>query len=114
MSTIHQPLAVVSSMNDVLVASDIQQSATGAPMQLADSTVASMEIMQDSEFVSNLHSPSTAEIDGGEFLDELSEYFVQYEVPLGMINKLMALQLYRLNFIIDDSGNYLFIFIQFY
>jgi hypothetical protein len=91
-------------MNDVLVASEAQHAAIGAPMQLADSTVASMDIMQDEEYVANLQSTGT-EIDGGQFLDQLSEYFTQYEVPVGMINKLMALQLYRLDFIIDDSGS---------
>jgi hypothetical protein len=104
-STISQPLAVVSSMNDVFSASEAQQTAIGTQMQLADSTVASMEIMQDQEFVSNLQANGGTEIDGGEFLDQLSEYFTQYEVPVGMINKLMALQLYRLDFIIDDSGS---------
>ena len=103
-STANQPLAVVSSMNDVFVASEAQHTATGIPMQLAESTVASMDIMQDQEFVSNLQANGT-EIDGGQFLDQLSEYFTQYEVPVGMINKLMALQLYRLDFIIDDSGS---------
>lgn len=91
-------------MNDVLAASEAQQHATGTPMQLAESTVASMDIMQDPEYLSNLQSNGT-EIDGGEFLDQLTNYFIQYEVPVGMINKLMALQLYRLHFIIDDSGS---------
>lgn len=90
-------------MGDVLAASAAQSHATGAPMQLSDSTVASLDIMQDEEYGRGLVGPHS-KFDGGEMLDQLTDYFVKYEVPVGMINKLMALQLYFLNFIIDDSG----------
>jgi hypothetical protein len=97
-----QSLAVVSSMGDVAEASEAQTTATGQPLQLSESTVAAMEIMQDSEYTGGFQLSTP--IDGSELLDKLTEYFVQYEVPVGLINKLMALQFYRLNFIVDDSG----------
>ena len=62
-----------------------------------------MQNLQDSSFTDEFHSG--AEIDGCELLDELTDYFVQYEVPVGMINKIVALKEYRLHFIIDDSGS---------
>lgn len=62
-----------------------------------------MQNLQDSSFTDQFHS-NTA-IDGCELLEELTDYFVQFEVPVGMINKVVALKDYRLNFIIDDSGS---------
>jgi len=43
------------------------------------------------------------ELDGGDLLDGLSAIFAKYEVPIGLVNKLLALGEYKLNFIIDDS-----------
>jgi hypothetical protein len=62
-----------------------------------------MQRLQDSSFTSQFNS--NVEIDGCELLEELTDYFVQFEVPVGMINKVVALKDYRLNFIIDDSGS---------
>ena len=102
-STGDQPLAIVSSMEDISNASQQQQQSTGTQLQLADSTVASMDIIQDDDFTNQFQSPGGT--DGSELLDGLTEYFVKYEVPVGLINKLMALQFYQLKFIIDDSGS---------
>ena len=99
-----QPLAIVSSMGDVSEATEQQQSSTGTTFQLADSTVASMEIMMDEDFTNQFQAPNGG-ADGSDLLDGLTEYFVKYEVPVGLINKLMALQFYQLKFIIDDSGS---------
>jgi hypothetical protein len=99
-----QPLAIVSSMDDIATASQQQQTSTGTTLQLADSTVASMEIIQDEDFTDQFQAPGGG-ADGSELLDGLTEYFVKYEVPVGLINKLMALQFYQLKFIIDDSGS---------
>lgn len=35
----------------------------------------------------------------------LMDYFVVYEIPIGLLNKLLELRNYRLNFMIDDSGS---------
>jgi hypothetical protein len=98
-----ETLAVVSSMNDIVDATEAQADATGAPMQLSPSTSHAMQYMQGDEYLTQFQSG--AEMDGGEVLDGLTEYFVQYEIPIGLINKLRALSYYRLNFIIDDSGS---------
>jgi hypothetical protein len=96
------PLQVISSLADVAQATDAQSDATGVPMQLADSTVQAIQNTQSDEYVGQFNvSPSNAD----SVLDGLTEAFIQYEVPIGMINKLQALAAYRLNFIIDDSGS---------
>lgn len=96
-------IAIVSSTNDIAEATQTQEQATGEPMRLSESTTSSMEIMQDQEFLDKFEAP--APIDGGELLDKLCNVFAKYEVPVGLINKLLALEQYHLNFIIDDSGS---------
>jgi hypothetical protein len=96
-----QPLAIVSSMNDVGDATTAQVEATGAPMQLAQSTVASLDIIQDDDYGNQFQGGG----DSADLLEGLTNYFVQYEIPVGMLNKLLALQFYNLYFIIDDSGS---------
>lgn len=99
-----QALAVVSSTNDIAEATAIQEKATGKPMQLSDATVSSMQIIQDKDFVDSFRT--SQKLDGGNLLDGISNVFAQYEVPIGLLNKLLALQLYDLlNFKIDDSGS---------
>jgi hypothetical protein len=99
---VSEPLQVISSLADVVQATDAQSDATGVPMQLADSTVQAIQNTQSDEYVGQFNvSPA----DACSVLDGLTEAFIQYEVPLGMINKLQALAAYRLNFIIDDSGS---------
>ena len=71
-------------------------------MQVSDSTVSTMESMQDSSFLNSFHS--VGELDGGELLEGLTEYFIKFEIPVGMIHKLFDLRKYRLSFLVDDSG----------
>lgn len=64
----------------------------------------SVDIMQDGEYLKKFgDGPATSGLDGGVFLDLLSQWFARYEAPIGLINKLLALSEYKLNFIIDDS-----------
>jgi hypothetical protein len=97
-----EPLQVISSLDDVVQATDAQSDATGVPMKLADSTVQAIQNTQSDAYVSQFNVGTA---DGNMVLDGLTEAFIQYEVPIGMINKLHALAAYRLNFIIDDSGS---------
>jgi hypothetical protein len=102
-STQAPPLAVISSVEDLMEASTLQQSATGLPIQQAVSTAASTDIIQDPVFLSEFRSPE--ELEGGEILDKLGEEFAKYETPMGMMNKLLGIKDRHLNFIIDDSGS---------
>eukprot|EP00604_Paraphysomonas_vestita_P002306 CAMPEP_0174817972 /NCGR_PEP_ID=MMETSP1107-20130205/554_1 /TAXON_ID=36770 /ORGANISM="Paraphysomonas vestita, Strain GFlagA" /LENGTH=321 /DNA_ID=CAMNT_0016029205 /DNA_START=109 /DNA_END=1071 /DNA_ORIENTATION=+ len=99
--TQNQPLAIVSSMDDVGAATDAQATALGTSMQLAPSTIASLDIIQDDDYGSQFQAGT----DGADLLEGLTNYFIQYEIPVGMLNKLMALQFYSLSFLIDDSGS---------
>lgn len=96
-------LAIVSTPEDVQAASDLQEQKTGKPMALSEATTASIEIIQDEDFLAKFEAPQP--INGGELLDGLTSYFAKYEVPIGMVNKLLGLTEYKLNFIIDDSGS---------
>merc|ERR1719162_420875 len=90
-------------MGDVADASEQQYQATGTSLQLAESTTATMEIIQDEEFTEEFQQPGG--VDGSEILEGLTEFLSKYEVPVGLINKLLALQMYHLRFIVDDSGS---------
>lgn len=98
------PVAVVSSMGDIADAGEEQYAATGTNLALSNSTAAAIEIIQDEEFTEQFQDPG-GDLDGSELLEGLTRHFARFEVPLGLINKLMALQLYHLKFIIDDSGS---------
>lgn len=99
----NKSLAVISSTQDIMQASKIYEQATNEPMHLSESTASSMEIMQDQEYLEDFRSPQ--KLDGGELLDKLSNIFSKYEIPIGLVNKLLALKQYKLNFIVDDSGS---------
>lgn len=105
-TTVAEPnkaLAIVSTPDDVQNASELQMEKTGQPMQLSEATTASMEILQDEEFLEKFKAAQP--LDGGDLLDGLTSYFAKYEVPIGMVNKLLVLSEYKLNFLIDDSGS---------
>eukprot|EP00604_Paraphysomonas_vestita_P001208 CAMPEP_0174817878 /NCGR_PEP_ID=MMETSP1107-20130205/435_1 /TAXON_ID=36770 /ORGANISM="Paraphysomonas vestita, Strain GFlagA" /LENGTH=466 /DNA_ID=CAMNT_0016028975 /DNA_START=48 /DNA_END=1448 /DNA_ORIENTATION=+ len=99
--TSEQPLAIISSMEDVSAATIAQQDATGLPMNLAPSTVATFDVIQDDSYVNQFQAGT----DGADLLEGLTNYFIQYEVPIGLLNKLLILRNYKLHFIIDDSGS---------
>lgn len=98
-----QSLTIVSSLQDIQEASQAQQNVTGKPMQVSESMIASIDIMQDSEYLNKFGTKES--LDGGGLLDGLTKIFERHEVPIGLINKLLILSEYSLNFIIDDSGS---------
>lgn len=104
--TSEQPLAIISSMTDIGEATEAQHHATGLPMALAPSTISTFEAVQDDAYVNKLQGTTGGgSLDGADLLDGLTNYFIQYEVPLGLLHKLLALEHYKLNFIVDDSGS---------
>lgn len=96
-------LAIVSSPAHIADAMQAQQAATGAPMVVAPTTVQSMQMMQDPAFLARFNAPQP--LDGSVMLDGLTNIFSRYEIPVGMMHKLMALSQFHLNFMIDDSGS---------
>ncbi|KAL3766576.1 hypothetical protein ACHAW5_003879 [Stephanodiscus triporus] len=102
-----QALPVVSCMEDHMQLNDD----LGTNIPLAESTDATIEMMQDSEFCADAGmNPDTV-------VDELGAVLSKYEVPMGLMNKLSPLyhhsmtqlmmlsEFQALEFIIDDSGS---------
>lgn len=97
------PLAIVSSLDDLRDASVVQKENNGFSVPMAVSTFETVDMLKDDDILQQYKS--NLPIDGGAILDKLGEIFAKYETPLGMINKLMMLTNYKLDFIIDDSGS---------
>mmetsp|Transcript_16607 Transcript_16607/g.40393 ORF Transcript_16607/g.40393 Transcript_16607/m.40393 type:complete len:458 (-) Transcript_16607:45-1418(-) len=92
-----EALPVVSSMDDV----EQLQDGVGTT-QLAESTNATIEMMQEPEIALD------AGMQPDEMIDQLGQVLAKYEIPIGLCNKLMMLSEYQsLEFIIDDSGSML-------
>ena len=94
-------LAVVSNMDDYETfnkAVVVYGEKNERPM--AESTSATIEMMQDPDMAERVGLKSD------EWLDRLGEIFARYEVPIGLMNKLMELQEFdMLEFLMDDSGS---------
>jgi len=91
-----QALPVVSNMEDAMQMNEDY----GQDVPLAESTNATIEMMQEPEI------SLAAGMQPDEMVDELGAILGKYEVPLGLMNKLMMLSEFQsLEFIIDDSGS---------
>jgi len=89
-------LAVVSNMDDHMKLNED----LGTNVALAESTDATIEMMQEPEIC------LAAGMQADEMVDQLGAILGKYEVPMGLMNKLMMLSEYAsLEFIIDDSGS---------
>lgn len=95
-----QALPVVTNMEDHEKLNEASTAAGGAEIPLAESTNATIEMMQEPEIsVEAGMTPDT-------MVDELGAILNKYEVPMGLMNKLMMLSEYEaLEFMIDDSGS---------
>ncbi len=96
-------LAVICSTADAVSANDASIIGNHRPMVVSDSTAATLDIINDPGYVQGFET--SAPIDTQSIVNALGEIFTKYEVPLGLLNKLLILMQYRLNFIIDDSGS---------
>lgn len=95
-------MADYSSIHDAILVTDATVVDATAPA-LADSTIATMEIFQEPEIsLAAGFAPTAGE--GNTMFDQLTALLAPYEVPIGLINKLMLLEEFEvLEFIIDDS-----------
>eukprot|EP00980_Cylindrotheca_fusiformis_P030405 scaffold24770_cov142-Cylindrotheca_fusiformis.AAC.3 len=96
----NQALAVVTNMDDHEQLNEIVVNGGGKEIPLSESTNATIEMMQEPEIsVEAGMTPDT-------MVDELGAVLNKYEVPMGLMNKLMMLSEYQvLEFMIDDSGS---------
>lgn len=95
-------LAIVSTPDDIALASQSQMETFGQPTQLTPNTINAMTQIQSADYINRFNAEK---IDGGKLIDGLMKHFAKYEIPIGLISKLMTLSDYKLNFIIDDSGS---------
>jgi len=96
MPTNPNSLPVVSSMEDHMKLNED----LGVDVPLAESTDATIEMMQEPEICLE------AGMQPDEMVDQLGSILSKYEVPMGLMNKLMMLSEYAsLEFIVDDSGS---------
>jgi hypothetical protein len=101
--TTNLPLAVVSSPSDIEIAQQIQEHFNKYSVPMASSTESSMDLLQDQEMLQKFQYSTPPSNDS--ILDKLGEIFSKYDTPFGLINKLLMLTEYKLDFIIDDSGS---------
>lgn len=95
-----QALPVVSSMEDHEALNEIVVAGGGPEVPLSESTNATIEMMQEPEIC--VEAGMTADT----MVDALGQILNKYEVPMGLMNKLMMLSEFdSLEFIIDDSGS---------
>lgn len=69
------------------------------PISLSLGTLQAIDAMQLSEY-----QTAMTRMKEQSLFDGLTEHFIIYEVPIGLISKLLLLQDYHLHFMIDDSG----------
>jgi len=90
-----QALPIVSNMDDYEKMNDDL-----GEIPLAESTVATIEMLQEPEIAAE------AGLNSDDMIDELGKILGKYECPIGLTNKLMMLSEYTsLEFIMDDSGS---------
>jgi hypothetical protein len=92
-----EPLSVISNYSDLH--NICNESGVPIEIEMPSSTMNSIQFMNSDTYLSNGNGNSEQNL-----FDGLCEYFTIYEVPIGLISKLMELRNYRLNFMIDDSG----------
>jgi hypothetical protein len=80
--------------------------AEDTPISFSLGTLQAIDAMQHSEYQTAMTRAKEQSL-----FDGLTEHFVIYEIPIGLISKLILLQDYHLHFMIDDSGlSFLFFF----
>ena len=93
-------LPVVTNLEDHKLLCEASVAKGGQEIPLAEATIATMEIMQEPEIAME------AGMQADQVLDQLGQVLNKYEVPMGLMNKLMVLSEYDyLEFMIDDSGS---------
>jgi hypothetical protein len=100
------PLAVVATPEDV-INMNLASQAQGINTQMPTATVTAVQYFNNpqSNFTAQYGSPE--HLDGEVILRKISEIFSQYQVPLGLLPKLLELAEYNLNMLVDDSGSML-------
>jgi hypothetical protein len=92
------PLAVIATPEDIADASEC-----GVAVPVVKGTQDAINECSDPSFLKKFKCKEG--INEDEVLDRLSFLFAQYEVPIGLLKKLLELTEYNINIILDDSGS---------
>jgi hypothetical protein len=96
-------LATPQTTSDVFDGNEAYKKATGKNMPVPETFMQSVTIIQDDYYLDQFNSATN--LDGAKIIDELCTIFAKYEIPIGLMNKLLVLHQYVLHFLIDDSGS---------
>ena len=92
------PLAIVATPEDIAEASQVQPA-----LVVPQATQEAINEVTEESFISKFKCRE--DIDEEEIMDRLSFLFATYEVPIGLLRKLIELTDYSVNIILDDSGS---------
>lgn len=92
------PIATVCSPDDIVSAVEINPT-----MAVPTTTQVAINEVTDDSFLQKFKCREG--INENDILDRLSFLFSEYEVPIGLLSKLLVLTEYSLNIILDDSGS---------
>ncbi|MBS0625404.1 MAG: hypothetical protein JSS32_05080 [Verrucomicrobia bacterium] len=93
-------LPVVSNMDQHQQLRDASLKANSGDVPLAKSTDATIDMLQDPDYCRKIG------LGADQAVDALGNLFAKYEVPMGLMNKLMGLTEFNyLEFTVDDSGS---------
>lgn len=98
-----QALAIVSTAEEMMAASDLMKQKTGKPIEISASNDEAVKIIQNAEFLDKFNAPRG--IDAGDLMDGLYNVFAKYETPAGQINKLLECSERKMLYIMDNSGS---------
>jgi hypothetical protein len=101
------PMAVVCNTEQLYEAT-LAADMAGITLKTDPKTVATLERFADqdfslTEFAQKYQSPDS--VDGQDILFKIGRLFAKYEIPIGLLSKVVELSNYNINFIIDDSGS---------
>ena len=98
----HPPLAILSTQDQIAEATtDAAQQ--GISLQIPMATVVAIEKFDQEDL--NKQYNTSRPLDRDKIFEQITHMFSQYEVPIGLLPKLLGLENYNLNFILDDSGS---------
>jgi len=96
----NEALPILSNMDDLMDFNDTMASNGDAELPVAESTEATLEMMQEPEISMEAGMPPD------DMVDMLGAVMNKYETPMGLMNKLLMLSEFDvLEFIVDDSGS---------
>lgn len=98
------PLAVVATQDDLFEATQAH-AANGHNLVVPVATAVAFDQFENENRSEYLAKFKNKDIDGEKVLSDLTHLFALYEVPVGLITKLMALKDYKINIVLDDSGS---------